>query len=171
MLIQDGPPESVKGVTFDTDTARNLVFKMHADPKKSSANIVYEITSPGVTFDDGTRQIQRSGVSVPTSGIRVTTPVAFEKTGSGPVFQIEITATVAEVGAGDAFAVDWVIPVVQTSLGNKLLGITSDASAAGDDGSPPDPLDRSELEHAARVLRTLQALVDHALNADNGGGS
>jgi len=173
MLLQDGLQEQVKRVTFDTDTGRTLSFRMYSDPTESSADIIYEITSPGVSFDNGTKQVRRSKVRVPTGGLKVSTPVVFVKTGSGPVFQIDVTATVTEAGGGVAFRVDWVISVVQTSdPTDKLLAVSVDASSADEvERSDPDPLDRAELEHAARVLRTLQALVERALNDDAGGES
>lgn len=171
MLVQIGLPAEVEGITFPDDVSRTLTFRMRSD-KDTTANVVYTIGPevPNVTFANNRRELSRDGVSVTPLGVTVNTPVSFVKTNDDPVFQIPITAVPTEVGGGSSDPVDWIIAVTQTLPADaKSLSLAESGFAATLDAGNgvPDPLDRTELQRAARILRTLQAALDAALDADS----
>jgi hypothetical protein len=163
-LLQSSPNPA--GIRFDGNTTREFSFRASAKPKDSTANITYTIESPGAAFANGNPTL--TGVAIGAGGTEVRNSLGFKKTGSGTVLQVVVKARVQEVGGSSHFDVFWVVPVLQAPSAGpaaKAALVLESVAAADveDDGS--DPLDPAELRHTGRVLRTLQAALDVALEA------
>jgi hypothetical protein len=143
-----------KAVSFP-HAQTTLAFDATADPGDRRVDVLYTITTPGVTFANGTTEERLNGHPVRTSGTRVSKAVRLARTdGDAPI--IEVMAQITEVPGGDTQEQGWAIGVM-TGGGAAALGAAAfiAESFEGRGGGLSD----AEIAHAETARGILQVLL------------
>jgi hypothetical protein len=158
-----------KAVSFP-NAQTTLAFDATADPGDRRVDVLYTITTPGVTFANGTTEERLNGHPVRTSGTRVSRAVRLVRTdGDAPI--IEVMAQIREVPGGDTQEQGWAIGVITGGGGAALDAM---AFIAESFNGRRDGLSDAELAHAetARgILQVLLVAVDELLEREGRRGT